>query len=276
MRVAGFGRSIFWEDGSLYIGSSIAPSQMHSHHAIQLSLGLEGEVEFRRSSTDRWVGYPAAVIPPDLPHTSQAPGRLLAHVFCQPESLVGRRVLARFSRHDVAALPAAEAQALQARCRGLPAQCTGAGVGRDGPADLPQPGGRCTPRARPRCKDQACPCRDRAPAGCLPHAPAVVGTIRSLRGSVSPPLRRPGRRAVPCLHPVGVAQSCARARLFGRVLDSGRARGRLCRFRSSHQNLPRHVRRSSDLDRKRRQARRQCPVALDALERSLGIGCSSI
>ena len=112
MRLAGFGQFIFWEDGSLYIGSSIAPSEMHSHHAIQLSLGLQGEVEFRRSNTSQWVGYPGTVIPPDLLHTFQAPGRLLAHVFCQPESIVGRRVLARFGRHGIAALSESEAQSL--------------------------------------------------------------------------------------------------------------------------------------------------------------------
>lgn len=96
----------------MYIGSSVAPSEMHSHHAIQLSLGLQGEVEFRHNNSDPWIGYPGAVIPPDLLHTFQAPGRLLAHVFCQPESIVGRRVLARFGRRGIAALSDAEAQVL--------------------------------------------------------------------------------------------------------------------------------------------------------------------
>jgi AraC-like DNA-binding protein len=114
VRLAGFGQFIFWEDGSVYIGSSVAPSEMHSHHAIQLSLGLQGEVEFRRSGADDWQGYAGAVIPPDLPHTFQAPGRLLTHVFCQPESLVGRRVLARFGRRGISALEDSEAQALAA------------------------------------------------------------------------------------------------------------------------------------------------------------------
>ena len=47
MLVSGFGQFIFWERGSLYIGSSVSPSEMHSHHAIQLSLGLQGKVQFK-------------------------------------------------------------------------------------------------------------------------------------------------------------------------------------------------------------------------------------
>src|SRR5690606_11080005 len=69
--IAGFGQFIFWERGSLYIGSAVSPSELHSHHAIQLSLGLQGRVQFKTTADSSWVEYDGAVIPPDLVHTFQ-------------------------------------------------------------------------------------------------------------------------------------------------------------------------------------------------------------
>jgi len=117
VQVAGFGQFIFWGGGSLYVGSSIAPSEMHSHHAIQLSLGLQGRLQFRTSRAAEWVHYDGAVIPPDLPHTFQAPGNVLAHIFCEPESLLGRRIIGRFGAKGISALDPAEAGALGAPLR---------------------------------------------------------------------------------------------------------------------------------------------------------------
>jgi AraC-like DNA-binding protein len=115
--VSGFGQFIFWERGSLYIGSSVSPSEMHSHHAIQLSLGLQGKVQFKTGAAADWVEYDGAVIPPDLAHTFQAPGRVLAHIFTEPESQLGRRILGRFGTGGIVGLPADEAQALAAPLR---------------------------------------------------------------------------------------------------------------------------------------------------------------
>ena len=115
--VSGFGQFIFWERGSLYIGSAVSPSELHSHHAIQLSLGLQGKVEFKTGAEASWVEYHGAVIPPDLLHTFQAPGRVLAHIFIEPESELGRRILARFGSRHIAALPGDEAEVLGAPLR---------------------------------------------------------------------------------------------------------------------------------------------------------------
>jgi AraC-like DNA-binding protein len=112
MLIAGFGRFIFWERGSLYIGSSISPSEMHSHHAIQLSLGLKGKVQFATPTQSKWMEYDGVVIPPDLLHTFQAPGRLIAHIFTEPESTLGRQILDRFGRSEIVPLSASEASDL--------------------------------------------------------------------------------------------------------------------------------------------------------------------
>lgn len=108
----GFRQFIFWAGGALYIGSAVAPSELHSHHAIQLSLGLRGKVQFKSIYDADWIEYDGAVIPPDLPHTFQAPGRVIAHIFCEPESTLGRRIISRFGSRRIATLPGAEAHVL--------------------------------------------------------------------------------------------------------------------------------------------------------------------
>ena len=110
-RIAGFGHFIFWEGGSLYIGSSVSPSEFHSHHAIQVSLGLTGTLQFKTEADTDWVDYEGAVIPSDLPHTFQAPGRALAHLFCEPESVLGRKIMRRISS-EIARLDPIEARRL--------------------------------------------------------------------------------------------------------------------------------------------------------------------
>lgn len=117
MLISGFGQFIFWERGSLYIGSAVSPSELHSHHAIQLSLGLQGRVQFKTTAQTSWVEYHGAIIPPDLFHTFQAPGRVLAHIFIEPESELGRRILRRFGSGGIAALLSEEAEALAAPLR---------------------------------------------------------------------------------------------------------------------------------------------------------------
>lgn len=114
MYVSGIGRVIFWEGGSLWIGMAVAPIDSHAHHAIQLAVGISGPVEFKRRPSLPWQKYPAALIPSNLAHLFQAPGRQIAHLFVEPESQIGRRLLERFGAHDICGLDAAEAHSLAA------------------------------------------------------------------------------------------------------------------------------------------------------------------
>lgn len=114
VQINGFGQFIFWAGGSLYIGSAVAPSEFHRHHAIQLSLGLDGKVQFKTAADADWIEYDGAVIPSDRLHTFQAPGRTLAHIFCEPESFLGRLITRRFAETGIAALASTEAQLLAA------------------------------------------------------------------------------------------------------------------------------------------------------------------
>lgn len=114
MQLAGIGRVVFWEGGSLWLALITGGNGLHLHHAIQISLPLEGMVCFRRSQSTEWVAYAGAVITPDLPHAFEATGRVVANILFEPESEAGRALLNRYSVPGIAALPAADVARLVA------------------------------------------------------------------------------------------------------------------------------------------------------------------
>lgn len=117
MQLAGIGRVIFWEGGSLWLALITAPTGLHLHHALQISLPLEGDVRFRRSQAEDWQSYPGAVITPDVPHAFDATGHVAANILFEPESVAGRALLQRYPVPGIAALPAADAERLVAPIR---------------------------------------------------------------------------------------------------------------------------------------------------------------
>jgi AraC family transcriptional regulator len=114
MQLAGVGRVIFWEGGSLWLALITGGNGLHLHHAVQISLPLSGTVRFSRSQGTDWVDYPGAVIAPDVPHAFQAPGQVVANILFEPESPAGRSLLARYGEDGITALPAAEVSRLAA------------------------------------------------------------------------------------------------------------------------------------------------------------------
>jgi AraC-like DNA-binding protein len=58
--------------------------------------------------TSAWVSYRATFIPSDITHTFQAIGTMVAHLFCEPESRLGRSLLKRFGTGAIVGLTAAE------------------------------------------------------------------------------------------------------------------------------------------------------------------------
>jgi AraC family transcriptional regulator len=117
MQLAGIGRVIFWEGGSLWLALITAPTGLHLHHALQISLPLEGQVRFRRSLGDDWTAYAGAVITPDVPHAFDATGHVAANILFEPESVAGRALLQRYPEPGIASLPADEAERLVAPIR---------------------------------------------------------------------------------------------------------------------------------------------------------------
>jgi AraC-like DNA-binding protein len=109
--IAGVGRVLIWNGGSLWIGREAGRSDTHAHHAIQISLALTGEVRFRSASRGAWRAYTAALIPPHHPHLFDGGGQSVAQLFVEPETSQGRALLATRSRDAIASLSAPEVDA---------------------------------------------------------------------------------------------------------------------------------------------------------------------
>ena len=107
--VAGVGRIIGWPGGSLWIGRHLASIQDHAHHAIQISLAMEGSF---RIQADGWPGARTTrgmVVMPDRRHRFDGCGAWVATLFVEPNSARGAALRERFAGFDIALLSDAEA-----------------------------------------------------------------------------------------------------------------------------------------------------------------------
>lgn len=101
MDIAGIGRVVFWEGGSLWLGLTTGTIQRHSHHALQLCLPFGGTAQFQTEPDGDWVTCVGALITPDAPHAFRAPGRVVATILFEPESAAGRAVLTKCAKSGV-------------------------------------------------------------------------------------------------------------------------------------------------------------------------------
>jgi AraC-like DNA-binding protein len=106
--IAGVGRILLWQGGSLWIGREAGHSHLHSHHAIQLTLALDesdGAFLLRDGPGHDWIAHEAAMVRPHHEHEFDGRGRSLAHVFVEPEATSGRLLIARMSDGGVTSVP---------------------------------------------------------------------------------------------------------------------------------------------------------------------------
>lgn len=111
MDVIAHARIVSWEGGGVWIVDVTSPKGVeprqtapHSHHAIQVTIGLGGTYHLESSGT-RFDGAAVAVAP-DVQHVFRAEG-LTAHVFIEPESRLGRAVAKKlFGTAKLVVLPA--------------------------------------------------------------------------------------------------------------------------------------------------------------------------
>jgi AraC-like DNA-binding protein len=101
--IAGIGRVLLWNGGSLWIGHEAGPVQAHEHHAIQISLALTGCVRFR-AREGRWSDFSAALVRPHQQHEFDGNGQSVAQIFVEPETVLGRALLARWGDQPIASL----------------------------------------------------------------------------------------------------------------------------------------------------------------------------
>jgi len=106
MEIAGIGRVVFWEGGSLWLALITGTISRHSHHALQLCLPLETTAQFQAAEDGDWITCTGALITPDAPHAFRAPGKVVANILFEPESAVGRTLLARCTHPGINMLDA--------------------------------------------------------------------------------------------------------------------------------------------------------------------------
>lgn len=105
MELVGVGRVVFWEGGSLWLALLAAANNWHSHHAIQLCLPVDAEAQFQTEEGGDWLRFAGAIIMPDVPHGFRAPGKVVANILFEPESVAGRSLLARYREAGLHELP---------------------------------------------------------------------------------------------------------------------------------------------------------------------------
>ncbi len=81
---------MLWNGGSLWIGRSGPPTDLHSHHAVQIGVSFSTDgLRFRCADGD-WNCYRTALIAAHHPHAFDGRGNLVATIFVEPESREGQ------------------------------------------------------------------------------------------------------------------------------------------------------------------------------------------
>lgn len=73
-----------WSRQVLYLGRSF-DSTMHTHHAVQLTIGLDGPLRINKGFDDDQQ-LPAVVISSEVSHSLEAQGQWVASIYLEPES----------------------------------------------------------------------------------------------------------------------------------------------------------------------------------------------
>jgi AraC family transcriptional regulator len=87
---SGVGRVYIWEGGGLLIGRGSGATDVHSHHAIQVSVGSDPGIPLRFRTSEQWVEYPGVIIDTRQPHAFATDGADVAHIFVEPVTREGR------------------------------------------------------------------------------------------------------------------------------------------------------------------------------------------
>src|SRR5690606_23458164 len=101
------GQVYIWQGGSLWIGRSHGTTDTHAHHAIQISLALDGTFRLKTPGDPAWPTYSAALVPSHQPHALSTSSAVTATTFVEPEAYEGRILLERYGGSGVVPLPEA-------------------------------------------------------------------------------------------------------------------------------------------------------------------------
>ncbi|HZW75215.1 MAG TPA: AraC family transcriptional regulator, partial [Caldimonas sp.] len=114
--VIGIGRVMLWSGGSLWIGRQTGRADEHAHHAIQIALAMRGSF---RLEDDRagWREHRGAIVVPHRRHRFDGCGSDVATIFVEPETSLGRSLLARLASDGVTAIEPTSVERLVAPLR---------------------------------------------------------------------------------------------------------------------------------------------------------------
>ena len=99
-------RWYLWDGGFFIIGKSGGVVPPHAHHALQITLAIEGLGAFRTGESEPWRELRGAIVLPDVTHSFDGRGALGIMLFVDPESREGRW-LRQSLREPITAVPEA-------------------------------------------------------------------------------------------------------------------------------------------------------------------------
>jgi len=83
-------RWYLWEGGFLTLGRATGIVPGHAHHALQISVGFDGDVGMCLGADGPWMRGGAMVVAPDIPHQLDTMGIRMSVMLVDPESREGR------------------------------------------------------------------------------------------------------------------------------------------------------------------------------------------
>jgi AraC family transcriptional regulator len=96
-------RAYFWDGGWIGIGKGQGVVPTHAHHAVQITLSLDGPIRLRAEAGE-WKTYQGAVVRPNVAHSFDPAGAVLVMLFVDPECREGRW-LCRLLTEPITELP---------------------------------------------------------------------------------------------------------------------------------------------------------------------------
>ncbi len=97
MATKAYGRMVFWEGACLWVlgkrpeDPPYPKTSAHAHHAVQVTLALDGTFTLEGSGA-RAAGVVAAAVAPDVEHAFETHGNAVAHLFIDPDGHAGREL----------------------------------------------------------------------------------------------------------------------------------------------------------------------------------------
>src|SRR5687767_13156944 len=77
-----------WDGGFFAIGKSEGVVPLHEHHAIQIVIGIDGEIGIKGKDGE-WQSCRGVIVRPDVQHAFNGQGAMGAMLFVDPESSEG-------------------------------------------------------------------------------------------------------------------------------------------------------------------------------------------